>query len=191
MTKLVQSRSVATRRRLIDVADAIAREAGLAALRADAVVAAAGVAKGTFFSHFPDKDHLIAVLVAERLTYRPGARDVDALVAALMPVFDVMAAEPEVIAVLARFSGAEGSGAALDLAICDILTDLAGDLGQMQALGAVRSEPDALTLAEGLFSFLMYAAGRAQCSLMSEEHAARQNDARALLIRLIGNWLSP
>jgi AcrR family transcriptional regulator len=63
-----------TRDRLFDAAVAEFRRAGVAAAQIEDIVRAAGVARGTFYLHFPTKDHVLMELlrrkqeaVAERL----------------------------------------------------------------------------------------------------------------------------
>ena len=93
MSNPVQPRSLKTRAKLIDAARSIVAQSGLAALRVEDVVARAGVAKGTFFAHFADKDGLLVQLIAERLNTALGRMEalpppgsVDALLAALEKV---------------------------------------------------------------------------------------------------------
>ncbi|MDF1871410.1 TetR/AcrR family transcriptional regulator [Vannielia sp.] len=62
-----QSRTLRTRAKLIATAEALVTADGFAALRVEQVVQGAGVAKGTFFAHFPDKDALMERLIAARL----------------------------------------------------------------------------------------------------------------------------
>jgi TetR/AcrR family transcriptional regulator, transcriptional repressor for nem operon len=53
-----------TRAALLEAGRAVAEEHGLAGISVNAVVAAAGVAKGTFYVHFADRDAFIAALRA-------------------------------------------------------------------------------------------------------------------------------
>jgi AcrR family transcriptional regulator len=191
MAQPVQTRSIQTRDRLIREAEALADESGLAGLRTDVIVARAGVAKGTFFAHFPDKDHLIAILVARRFTYKAGAVNLPTLFDALLPLFDAMSAEPEVLSVLARFAGPAGKGAALDRVIGEVGAAIATDLSRLQSAGEIRTIPDAGTLAEGILAFLFHAAASAQCTLTAPDRQARHAEGRALLRRLVSGWLAP
>ena len=97
MTKTVQKRTLATRARLIEAATAVVSEKGYEALRVEEVVQKAGVAKGTFFAHFADKDALMDLLIGERidsqldeLELREAPANVEDLVVALMPLFNFM-----------------------------------------------------------------------------------------------------
>ena len=59
MRKPRQKRTLETRARLIAAAEAVVEQSGYEALRVEEVVLRAGVAKGTFFAHFGDKDELM------------------------------------------------------------------------------------------------------------------------------------
>ena len=64
MTRVKQKRALETRATLLATATALVEQHGYHALRVEQVVADAGVAKGTFFKHFGDKDGLMQVLIA-------------------------------------------------------------------------------------------------------------------------------
>jgi AcrR family transcriptional regulator len=57
-----EAQRLATRERLFAAAIAEFRRSGVAAADVGAIVAAAGVAHGTFFFHFPTKEHVLAEL---------------------------------------------------------------------------------------------------------------------------------
>jgi AcrR family transcriptional regulator len=107
-----------TRDRLFDAAVAEFRRRGVAAAQIEDIVRAAGVARGTFYLHFPTKDHVLMELlwrkqkvVAERLqparatAVRPFLRRCVDLI-----VEDAMKEDPalyhEVLAVVARHAPA-------------------------------------------------------------------------------------
>lgn len=190
MAQPVQQRSIQTRERLVRVAEAMAAEVGLSGLRTDAIVSKAEVAKGTFFAHFPDRDHLIALLVAMKLKDLMPSPEGGNFMAGLEALFLFMAQDPQVLDMMAKFNGPAGQAAGLDRLICDLIAAQAAQLAQMQAKGLVRPFPDPATLAEGAFAFLLHAAASAQCSLVAPDREARQKSARELLIRLIGGWLT-
>lgn len=52
-----------TRERILDSAEHLVLEQGLAATSVDEVIAGAGTSKGAFFHHFPTKNHLARALV--------------------------------------------------------------------------------------------------------------------------------
>jgi AcrR family transcriptional regulator len=57
-----ETQRLETRARIFDAAMAEIGRSGLAAADVSAIVAAAGVARGTFYFHFPTKEHVIAEL---------------------------------------------------------------------------------------------------------------------------------
>lgn len=112
MTKQ-QSRSLQTRARLLDAAQDIIGDLGYKGLRTQEVVKRAGVAKGTFFAHFPDKDALMEILIAaemdaflDQAETAPTPDSIEALMAMIMPLIDFMRCERYVFDVILRHSGA-------------------------------------------------------------------------------------
>lgn len=156
-----QTRSRATRARLIAAARDIANQAGLSAIRAEAVAAQAGVAKGTFFAHFPDKEHLLAELLREKLVYMPGACSILDLLSHLRPLFHVLASDPAALAVVLRFSGECREDLNLCAVIIDIAAAISADIAVLQAKGLVRSGPKPEVLAEACIGLLQHAASMA------------------------------
>ena len=65
--QLRQQRALETRAKLVAACETIIAESGFDAVRVDEVVRRAEVAKGTFFAHFPDKEHLLVNLIGKRL----------------------------------------------------------------------------------------------------------------------------
>ena len=113
MNKPVQARTLKTRVKLIDAAVAVVAEVGYEGLRVEEVVARAGVAKGTFFAHFRDKDALMDHLIGAELDRlldeleagpRPGTAD--EMAEALGPLIDFASSERYVFDVILRYSGA-------------------------------------------------------------------------------------
>lgn len=194
MTRKPQARTAQTRERLIAAGREIIARVGLAGLRTDAVVARAATAKGTFFAHFPDKDHLLALLLAERLSEvladLPPLTTRATLAAALDRIFRSFAAEPDTVVLLSRFSGPSGAGLGLDRVICDIIARFAEGLAVMRHQGQITSAADPAVLAEGLVAFLFHAAASAQCAAAGDVAAARQR-AEALLHRMAETLLWP
>lgn len=82
-----EARRLATRERLFSLAVAMFKKTGVADADVGAIVAAAGVAHGTFFFHFPTKEHVVAelgqreeLLMAKELdSYLATPRDVHAI----------------------------------------------------------------------------------------------------------------
>ena len=115
MAKAVQQRTLKTRARLLDVAQTLVKQGGYEALRVEEVVLGAGVAKGTFFAHFKDKDALMEILIGAELdacldqaAARPVPESVDDVIAALRPYHLCMSAERYVFDLVLRYSGAAG-----------------------------------------------------------------------------------
>jgi AcrR family transcriptional regulator len=187
MTRKVQARTLATRDRLLAAGREIVAEVGMAALRTEEVVLRAGTAKGTFFAHFPDRDHFLAALLSDRLTGQvarlPTPDDRDALRAALMQTFTDFAADAETVALLARFSGPAGAGLGLDLMICALVERLAAGVAAMQAGGQVSNPADPEVLAEALVAMVFHAAASAQCPVHADAAAVRAR-AEALLAQM-------
>ena len=113
MGRAIQKRTLETRAKLIAAAQAVVSESGYTALRTEEVVQRAGVAKGTFFAHFKDKDALMDQLIGARIDEcldeieaRPAPKSVNDLIAALAPLLDFMTCERYVFDVILRLSGA-------------------------------------------------------------------------------------
>ncbi|OIQ42321.1 MAG: TetR family transcriptional regulator [Roseobacter sp. MedPE-SWde] len=113
MVRQMQKRTLETRARLVAVATALVAENGYGALRTDEVVKRAGVAKGTFFSHFKDKDALMDLLIGagidahlDQLAKAPPPETVEELVALQAPLLHFMTQERYVFDVILRLSGA-------------------------------------------------------------------------------------
>jgi AcrR family transcriptional regulator len=104
---------VETRARLLAVACQMVEEAGYPGLRVEDLVARAGVAKGTFFTHFQDKDtlmdHLIGARIDQHLDHlarMPAPASVEQLADAMLPLLAFLASERFVFDVVLRRSGA-------------------------------------------------------------------------------------
>ncbi|NJM84109.1 MAG: TetR/AcrR family transcriptional regulator [Tabrizicola sp.] len=195
MTRKPQARTAQTRDRLVAAARDIVAETGLAGLRTEAVVARAATAKGTFFAHFPDKDHLLALLLAEILRAEVAQLAVPAsreqLADNLDRVFAAFSSEPERLTLLVRFSGPVGVGLGIDEVIHDVIAGFAGGLAGMQARGMIAPGGDPALLGEGLVAFLFHAAASAQCPLTTMDKDAARRRAQVLLHRLTDALLWP
>lgn len=113
MARSVQKRTLKTRARLIAVAQKRVESKGYEALRVEEVVLGAGVAKGTFFAHFRDKDALMEQLIGaeldaclDRAAAAPVPDSVDSLIAAMRPYHRFMTSERYVFDLILRYSGA-------------------------------------------------------------------------------------
>jgi AcrR family transcriptional regulator len=113
MKKPMQKRTLETRARLVNAARLLVDENGYEALRVEEVVLKAGVAKGTFFAHFRDKEALMDLLIGAQIDARldqietlPAPETVASMVAALVPLMTFMTCERYVFDVILRHSGA-------------------------------------------------------------------------------------
>jgi TetR/AcrR family transcriptional regulator, transcriptional repressor for nem operon len=91
-----------TRERILDSAETLVLEQGLAATSIDEVLTAAGTSKGAFFHHFPSKNHLARALVE-----RYAANDV-AYLEEFMALVEKQTDDPaeQVVAFVRRFEEA-------------------------------------------------------------------------------------
>ena len=112
MARAVQKRTLETRARLIAAAQAVIADVGYEAMRVEEVVLRAGVAKGTFFAHFKDKDALLDLLIGARIdalmdaAAKQNPQTVSELVTTLQPVHDLMCLDRYVFDLVLRYSGA-------------------------------------------------------------------------------------
>ncbi|MEM7733417.1 MAG: TetR/AcrR family transcriptional regulator, partial [Pseudomonadota bacterium] len=115
MAKPVQARTLKTRAKLLSAAQGLIEHSGSEALRVEEVVLKAGVAKGTFFSHFKDKEALMDQLIGARLSEilteieeGPVPRSASEVVTALGPFIAFAISERYVFDIMLRYSGAAG-----------------------------------------------------------------------------------
>lgn len=113
MVKQMQKRTLETRARLVSVAAALVEDHGYSGLRTEEVVQGAGVAKGTFFAHFKDKDALMDLLIGtgidhelDKLSVCRAPTTVEELVDLQLPLLAFMTQERYVFDVILRLSGA-------------------------------------------------------------------------------------
>lgn len=184
----VQARTLKTRARLIEAARDIISTSGYEALRVEEVVLRAGVAKGTFFSHFRDKDALMDQLIGakidsflDEIETLPSPQTIDELVDALLPMAEFMSSERYVFDVILRHSGAAASDEMGPIATTFLRQG--NVFGTWIARGPFRKDVDAELLAEGIGAFAIQAMALHFC-------AAHQSLAlRAMLHRYFKAWL--
>ncbi|MFQ1700469.1 TetR/AcrR family transcriptional regulator [Loktanella agnita] len=172
-TRAPQKRRLATRQKLIDAARTIVQKAGFETLRVEDVVARAQVAKGTFFSHFEDKDRLMALLIGEQMerilseiAARPAPESIDSITDAFAVLMDYMAQDRVVFDVVIRFSGAAAIETT-ELISLNFLhqTELVATwIARLQGT-VIRSDVDAVLLAEGFQAFAVQAMALKFCAL--------------------------
>jgi len=194
-TRAPQKRRLQTRSRLLEEAEKIVAKQGYSGLRVEEVVARAGVAKGTLFSHFKDKDGLLAVLIGaqvmahlDQMESRPAPKSTDDLISHLSPLLAYVAQDRMIFDVLLRYSGS--TGAEVDEVVTEgfmrQITLFARWLGQMQQAGQIRSDASASDLAEGVQAFLNHVLALWFCA----EHSHDETPAKALA-PLLHIWLRP
>lgn len=190
MQKPIQKRTLKTRARLLSAAEDVVQRNGYEALRVEEVVQAAGVAKGTFFAHFHDKDALMEILMGEKLSAcfdqaesGPDPKTVSEIIAALEPVHSFMTSERYVFDLLLRYSGATGIAEIGPIAHCfeRYFRLVSGWLED----ATVRQDVSHDLLAEGVQAFSIQAMSLQFCAL----HEA-QSFADRLEVYLEA-WLTP
>ncbi len=154
MPDAIQPRTLKTRARLVTAAEEVIAETGFAALRVDEVVRRAGVAKGTFFAHFRDKDALMDRLIGaridaelDRIAALPPPGSPADITRALMPLMQLMTCERYVFDVILRHSGVAAIEEIGPIAATfeRFVTVMAGWIAQ----GPFRRDADPAVLAEG------------------------------------------
>ena len=190
MKKAVQQRTLETRSRLTSVADQLVAEKGFEALRIEETVQTAGVAKGTFFAHFKDKDELMDLLIGQRIetlldrmAAEPAPRDADQLAQRLMPLVELMSSERYVFDLIMRRSGAL---AVEEIGPIALSFGRLGELvGQWLAQGAFRQDVPIEILVEGVEAFLMQTLALNFCALHKDK------TIKARLQPYLRAWLTP
>lgn len=171
-----EARRLETRARLFDAALSEISERGFAAADVSAIATAAGVARGTFYFHFPTKEHVLAELErAEetRIISELGETDGDLTSVLSELVRHVLNAERRLGAVVFRdmlglhFSSTRPVDE--ELARHPLAQFLVGVIGRAQGAGQVSANVDATELATffltGLFALL--ATGAHDAALLS------------------------
>ena len=160
MTKPPQKRTQQTRGKLIDAAQAIIATKGYAAMRVEDVVQAAGVAKGTFFAHFRDKDALMDLIIGQEINRLLDAlsenavpQSVPELVNDLLPLMRYMTVERYVFDVILRHSGAAAKEEIGHIALT--FERQIKVLDQWLGSGHYRNDVPPVLLAEGLQAFMV------------------------------------
>ena len=192
-TRAPQKRRLETRQKLIETAKTLIAKNGYGALRVEDVVAGAKVAKGTFFSHFEDKDRLMALLIGEEMerilagiASGTPPQDVPDFAEKLAPLMAYMGQDRTVFDVVLRFSGAAAieTTELISLNFLHQVELLVTWITPLQGR-AVRADVDAVLLAEGVQAFMVQAIALEFCALHNS------NAAQDRLLPYLGPWLSP
>lgn len=190
MQKTIQKRTLKTRAKLLQAAADVVQKNGYQALRVEEVVQAAGVAKGTFFAHFHDKDALMEILIGEILDAcldqaqsAEAPKSVPQIIEALAPVHDFMMSERYVFDLLIRYSGAAAISEIGPIAYCfeKYFRIVMMWLDQAE----VRQDVPTDLLAEGVQAFAIQAMSLKFCALHS---ATTFTDRLETYLRA---WLAP
>ncbi len=174
MEKTVQKRTLKTRARLIAASEEVIQRGGYSALRVEDVVQVAGVAKGTFFAHFHDKDALMEILMAEKLNAcfdqaqaGDAPKTVAQIIAAMEPVHSFMTSERYVFDLLIRYSGAAAVAEIGPIAYC--FERYFRVLMKWLETADVRQDVAPELLAEGVQAFAIQAMSLKFCALHSSQ----------------------
>ena len=178
-----QNRKIETRKKILDVARRHVAEKGYAAARTEEIVKDAGVAKGTLFAHFGDKDQLLVVLMGEELSEiisdlsglsdksDPKTKDfMDPLLALLR-----LLSRERIIFNLFQFAVGVSSETANGeiLGECDQLIRLISVVVEgLQKENIIRDDVTATELAEGCLAFLVQAVTFRLCGLYGSINVA-------------------
>jgi len=172
MTKM-QPRTLKTRARLLEAAQQIIAEVGYEGLRTQEVVKRAGVAKGTFFAHFHDKDALMEILIGaemdaflDRAENAPTPDSVDALLDLIMPLLDFMRCERYVFDVILRHSGAAAKDNIGPIALAFARQDEV--FSKILENAPFRQDISAGLLGEGIQAFAIQALALDFCTINNE-----------------------
>ena len=174
MIKQTQKRSIETRAKLIRVATEAIAANGHSALRVEEVVKNAGVAKGTFFAHFKDKDALMELIIGAQINeYLDAAEamaapdNVDELIRRMRPLMNFMTGERYIFDVIVRHSGAavkEEIGP-----IAQTFDRTIEIVSAWIAQGQFRKDVSEVLLAEGMQAFAVQAMALHFCAINNQE----------------------
>ena len=190
-----QQRRLRTRAKLLEVAEQIVTTQGYSALRVEEVVEQAGVAKGTLFSHFKDKDGMLAVLIGaqvmaylDQMEAQGLPRSIKEIVRRLEPLLSFIATDRVIFDVLLRYSGSTGAEVdeVITAGFVRQITLFASWLDEMQQAGQIRNNTSSEMLSEGIQAFLNHVLALRFCM----EHDNNDTPADALE-PFLQTWLRP
>ncbi|WP_405108325.1 TetR/AcrR family transcriptional regulator [Phaeobacter sp. BS52] len=193
MSRAPQQRRLETRARLLEVAAAQITASGYSGLRVEDVVAEAGVAKGTLFSHFGDKDGLLAAVIGPRIMAvldeteaLPAPQTLEEVIDRLLPVVQFVAQDRVIFDLLLRYSGTTGTetDAVIAQSFCRQTSLWSGWVTELQNTGMLRQDQSAEVLAEGMQAFLNHILALSFCAA----HDAPGN-FRDDLLTYLSPWL--
>ncbi|MFS4581511.1 TetR/AcrR family transcriptional regulator [Phaeobacter sp. C3_T13_0] len=194
MPRAPQQRRLETRARLMDVATAQIATSGYSGLRVEDVVAEAGVAKGTLFSHFGDKNGLIAALIGPRIMAildkteaQPAPETLDALIDRLLPVVQFVAQDRVIFDLLLRYSGTTGTETddIITQSFFRQISTWSEWVARLQADNVLRQDQPAEILAEGMQAFLNHVLALSFCAAHDTPSSFRDD-----LLQYLTPWLA-
>jgi len=199
MTRKTQKRTHETKARILEAARQLTDGKPFDAVSMDAIARQSGVAKGSLFAHFTDKNGLLSHVVAERLQaivddWAIEGVDGESRLAELldrsMALVDLLSADRAVLQIYLDYSGATSSNVSEPFsASLEALEDrLFSFLSHWREKGgdpfALRSDLDVAALASGVSAFVTTAAIYRAC-----ERIASRADCIALLESQFKAWL--
>ena len=190
MERAIQKRTLQTRAKLVAAAQQLIDQSGYEALRVEEVVRRAGVAKGTFFAHFKDKDALMDLIIgteierlAEAAGRQPNPQNVEEFASSMMPILEFMTCERYVFDVCMRKSGALAAEEVgpIASAIWQIDQVVSGWI----ASGEYRRDISVEFLSEGVQAFMMQAMALKFCALHNSSSVHER------FLPYLRSWLLP
>lgn len=190
MSKPIQKRTLATRAKLISSAQKAISSNGFGAMRVEDVVQDAGVAKGTFFAHFRDKDALMDLIIGGKLNGYLDEIDalippqnVEDMIQNLMPILNFMSSDQYIFNLILRHSGAAAKEDIGPIALTFDRQIVV--LAKWLSHGPFRKDVSALILAEGVQAFTVQCLGLHFCAVHGEEPIQKR------LKTYLDAWLKP
>ena len=167
--KKPQKRAIDTRNKILDVAREMVIQSGYEGLRTEEVVSAAGVAKGTLFAHFGDKDQLLYILICEEFDgvvatlvrlMNSEKFDPNDFIGALLPMMRLLSRERIIFNLFHYFAGVPMEGFNFDTGDdCSELQELLNQMvGRLQKNNEIRTDTNVENIADGCLAFVVQAA---------------------------------
>ncbi|OUR78281.1 hypothetical protein A9Q83_07860 [Alphaproteobacteria bacterium 46_93_T64] len=192
-----QKRAVETRSRILEVARKQAAVSGYEGLRTEEVVKEAGVAKGTLFAHFGDKDQLLLVLMGEELEQaiavlaelsEKPAFGLKEFQTAMAPLLKLLSRERAIFNLFQFYVGVTSENVSGEIEEeCSELQRLISRIVELlQAQGKIRAHMNPDILGEGVLAFLVQAVTFKLCGLYKDDVIAEIEFGKKLDI-----WLEP
>nr|WP_321443353.1 TetR/AcrR family transcriptional regulator [uncultured Cohaesibacter sp.] len=197
--KPIQKRSHETRANILEAARKLTKGKLFDDVSTDSIAKESGVAKGTIFAHFGDKNGLLSYLVAERIqtivddwredpAYAESQHEL--LVSQSMKLINLLSTDRTILQIYLDFSGATSQKTsqhflealdALEAKLMSFLEDW-----KKTSSEAIRTDIAPVDLAAGISAFVTTAAIYRSCGKIASDA-----DCRTLLDRQFQAWLMP